>query len=124
MVVGAITWTTIEDPRPIHIRLQAGRSAAIGYGTLCEDTKRPRIVIKDIWKRSSSGRKLAVGDVIAVPAAADSARPVKLHLAAKFSAKEFASRQGYAEVKSEFIDRITRLARACGYPRLDSASVA
>jgi GrpB-like predicted nucleotidyltransferase (UPF0157 family) len=47
---------------------------------------------------------------------------LKLDLAAQFSAKEFVSRQGYAEAKSEFIYRVTRLARACGYPRLDSAS--
>jgi GrpB-like predicted nucleotidyltransferase (UPF0157 family) len=49
---------------------------------------------------------------------------LKLDLVAQFSSREFASRQAYAEAKSEFIDRITRLARACGYPRLDSASVA
>jgi len=49
---------------------------------------------------------------------------LKSDLAAKFSANEFESRQGYAEAKSEFIDRITRLARARGYPRLASASVA
>jgi hypothetical protein len=74
-VVAVIAWITIEGLRPIHIRSEAARSAAIGYGTLREDTKRPQIVINEIWKHPGSGGKLAVGDAIAVPTAAASARP-------------------------------------------------
>ena len=44
---------------------------------------------------------------------------LKSNLASQFSAGEFASRQAYADAKSEFINRITQLARACDYPRLD-----
>jgi len=69
-VVVAIAWITVEELRPPLIRSQASSSAAIGYGTLRESTKHPKIVINEIWKRPSSGGNLAVGDVIAVPAAA------------------------------------------------------
>jgi len=69
-VVVAIAWITVEELRPPLIRSQAPSSSAIGYGTLRESTKHPKIVINEIWKRSSSDGNLAVGDVIAVPAAA------------------------------------------------------
>ena len=69
-VVVAIAWIAVEKLRPPLIRSQTPSSAAIGYGTLRESTKHPKIVINEIWKRSSSDGNLAVGDVIAVPAAA------------------------------------------------------
>ena len=74
-VAAAIAWITVEELRPPLIRSQAASSAAIGYGTLREGTKHPQIVINEIWKRPGPGGNLAVGDVIAVPAAAASARP-------------------------------------------------
>ena len=42
---------------------------------------------------------------------------LKLPLAPQYSAEEFSSRQAYADAKGEFINRITRLALARGYPR-------
>jgi len=73
-VAAAIAWITVDALRPPLVRLQAARSAAIGYGTLREGTKHPQIVINEIWKRPSSGGNLAVGDLIAAPDAAASAR--------------------------------------------------
>lgn len=42
---------------------------------------------------------------------------LKLGLAPRFSAAEHSSRQAYADAKGEFIDHVTRLALARGYPK-------
>lgn len=50
------------------------------------------------------------------PEVADEYAKLKLALAAKFSTSETGSHQAYADAKSEFIERIIRLARSRGYP--------
>ena len=42
---------------------------------------------------------------------------LKLRLAPHYSAAEFSSRQAYVDAKGEFVNRITQLALARGYPR-------
>jgi len=46
---------------------------------------------------------------------------LKFALAQQFSCNDLASRQGYTEAKSGFIERIIRLARTSGYPNPDSS---
>jgi GrpB-like predicted nucleotidyltransferase (UPF0157 family) len=51
------------------------------------------------------------------PSLAREYQDLKLRLAPNFSAGDFVSRQAYADSKGHFINRITELALARGYPR-------
>jgi hypothetical protein len=73
--IAALAWITLEYWSPPDIRSQIQHSQVVAYGHFVSDASRPRIVIDEIWKRSSSADSVAVGSTVPFTLPASSHAP-------------------------------------------------